>query len=335
MSHSNISIFVPHLGCLHRCSFCDQNSITGTATLPFEADVDKAVKLAVKSKNYSPQDTEIAFFGGSFTAIDTDYMNRLLNAAYIYVKNGTVKGIRISTRPDCIDECILKVLKSYGVTSIELGAQSMCDEVLTLNHRGHTADAVRNASALIKSFGFSLGLQMMTGLYGSNKQLDRLTAGEIIALKPDTVRIYPAITLKNTLLARLFNEGKYLPPTLDDSVTLCAELIEEFQKNDISVIRVGLHSIDEAAYVAGPWHPAFKELCDSKRYFDIITRCLEDKPKGDYLIYVAKGELSKAIGNKRINLEKLKSLGYICRVTENQQLKPFSVIPERMNNSCI
>ena len=333
MSHANISIFVPHLGCPHRCSFCDQNSITGTDLLPHKSDVDNAVAAAVKSKKYSSKDTEIAFFGGSFTAINRDYMIELLESASVYVKNGTVNGIRISTRPDSIDQEVLSVLKKYGVTAIELGAQSMCDDVLKMNYRGHTADDVKNASFLIKQMGFSLGLQMMTGLYGSDSQKDRFTASEIIELKPDTVRIYPAITLDGTVLAVLFRKGEYNPPSLEESVALCTDLIRDFEQANIKVIRVGLHSINNDSYVAGPWHPSFKELCDSKIYLDKII-CLLKTP-GEYILHVAPGEVSKVIGQKKTNLIKLKEKGYICRVVENKSVKLFNVLPERMNNSCI
>ena len=172
MRHANISIFVPHVGCRHRCSFCDQNAITGVHSLPSAYDVEEAV---ARAGTIGP-DTEIAFFGGSFTAIDRDYMLTLLSAAYGYVKNGTVRGIRVSTRPDAIDEEVLSILKAHGVTAVELGAQSMDDAVLAANRRGHTAADVENASFLIAQEGFELGLQMMTGLYMSDDERDIYTA---------------------------------------------------------------------------------------------------------------------------------------------------------------
>ena len=206
MSHSNISIFVPHLGCPHQCSFCNQKHITGCSILPHAKDVDEAVEIAKKSKKYDPNNTEIAFFGGSFTSIDPLYMTELLEAAYTHVENGSVAGIRISTRPDCINKEILYSLKNYGVTAIELGAQSMVDSVLVANNRGHLSCDVVTSSHLIKDYGFSLGLQMMIGLYESSKELDIYTAQKIIELQPDTVRIYPTITLKNTYLEKLYLE---------------------------------------------------------------------------------------------------------------------------------
>ena len=333
MSHANISVFVPHLGCPHRCSFCDQNSITGTSLLPGEREIDNAVAAAVGSKGYSKTDTELAFFGGSFTAIDRVYMTELLKAAGKYVKNGTIKGIRISTRPDYIDSEVLGILKEYGVTSIELGAQSMCDDVLKANLRGHTAADVVQASGLIKENGFELGLQMMTGLYKSSEEKDRYTARRIIELKPETVRIYPAVTLENTVLAVYYSRGEYFPPSLEDTVALCADLICEFNSAGIRVIRVGLHSIDNGAYVAGPWHPSFRELCDSRIYFKKITGLI--KTAGKYNLRVSPGEVSKVTGHKKSNLNALKKMGYICRVVPDGSIEPFCVVPERMKDSCI
>ena len=280
MSHANISVFVPHLGCPNRCSFCDQVTISGASKQPQKSDIDNAVAVALKSLKYDPENTELAFFGGSFTAIDRDYMLTLLKAANAYVKNGDICGIRVSTRPDCIDREVLETLKNYGVTAIELGAQSMCDDVLLANDRGHNAEAVKTSSKLIKECGFELGLQMMTGLYKSTYEKDLLTAKEIINLQPETVRIYPSITLKNTRLAELFFKGEYIPPTLDETVDLCVKLLDMFKTAGINVIRTGLHSIDTERYVAGPWHPAFKELCDSKQYFDKIISLLNEKGSG-------------------------------------------------------
>ncbi|MDE7390315.1 MAG: radical SAM protein, partial [Lachnospiraceae bacterium] len=211
-----MALFVPHNGCPNQCSFCNQKSITGKQYQPTPQDVRNAVKEALFSSEISGKyyDYEIAFFGGSFTAVDRDYMVSLLECAYEYVKDGTVSGIRLSTRPDKIDTEVLDILKAYGVTSIELGAQSMCDEVLSANKRGHTAEDVRAASRLIIKYGFSLGLQMMTGLYKSSDERDIFTAKEVISLSPDTVRIYPTVTLEGTPLARLLTSVEYIPPKL-------------------------------------------------------------------------------------------------------------------------
>lgn len=318
MRHANISIFVPHLGCPNDCSFCNQRHITGRSDQPCEKDIEKAVSTAISSARSCPKNTEIAFFGGSFTVIPRDYMLMLLKAADKEVKAYGFKGIRISTRPDCINKEVLGILKTYSVTSIELGAQSLDDEVLSLNDRGHTAKDVETASALIKEYGFELGLQMMTGLYGDSNEKAINTAKAIVRLKPDTVRIYPTIVLKNTRLESLYYEGKYKPMALEETVALCVELQDIFKKADINIIRTGLHSIEEDTYVAGPWHPAFSELCESKRIFDTIVR--ECKTGRAYEISVHPSDISKALGQKRQNVEKLLKVGINVKFIQNKDI---------------
>ncbi|MEG1886646.1 MAG: radical SAM protein [Oscillospiraceae bacterium] len=326
--HANISIFVPHLGCPKKCSFCNQNSITGQTKAPTAADIDDSVRIAAASMGYIAEQTEIAFFGGSFTAIDRAYMCCLLESAFKYVKSGIVGGIRISTRPDAIDEEVLDILKGCGVTAIELGAQSMDEEVLKLNNRGHSVEDVINASQLIKSRGFSLGLQMMTGLYGDTPQKAIATAQKLISLNPETVRIYPTVILKNTALAKLYKDNKYLPQTLQEATDLCAVLLKMFYQAGIKVIRLGLHTIEEADYVAGPWHPSMRELCEGKIYLEKALQTLETA--GEYIIYVNKSAVSKMVGQKRCNIEYLKTLGFDCRVAVDNGLSEFEVITTRV-----
>lgn len=286
------------------------------------------MEKALSSGGIDAKNSEIAFFGGSFTAIDRDYMLTLLDAAKPYLKD--FGGIRISTRPDNIDEEILCLLKECGVTAIELGAQSMNDDVLRLNDRGHDSDAVRKASELIKKFSFSLGLQMMTGLYGSSDETDLETAREFIALSPDTVRIYPTVILKNTKLEELFVSGEYVPDTLEDTVNLCSQLISMFEDNKISVIRVGLHSSEtvEGSMLAGGYHPAFRELCENR----IFLRIIEDKlaadniPAGKIIISAPKSAISKITGQKKLNLIKLKAEGYEAKVVVDPLLSGRQIL---------
>ena len=326
-THSNISIFVPHIGCPNMCSFCNQRHITGKHSAPKKQDVIDAVNIALSSPKYNPATTEIAFFGGSFTAINRNYMLRLLKAAHQFVENGQVAGIRISTRPDAIDDEILTLLKQYGVTSIELGAQSLNDNVLMLNNRGHSSNDVANASKLIKEHGFSLGLQMMTGLYGDCDEYALNTAKQIIELKPDTVRIYPTIVLKNTDLAALCIDNKYKPQTLENAVNLCTELLLMFDEANIKVIRLGLHSIEDDSYIDGPWHPAFSELCYSKIYLKNAKKLLNEK--GSYILYVNSSALSKMIGQRRNNINELKNLGFDCVVKSDDSLSEYELKVER------
>lgn len=309
MKKGNISIFVPHQGCPCQCSFCNQKTITGKTSAPTADDVKSAVETALKRKNF---EYEIAFFGGSFTAIDREYMTELLDAAYPYVKNGQVNGIRISTRPDCIDGEILELLKKYRVTSIELGAQSMDDNVLEANRRGHTSGDVENASALIKKYGFELGLQMMTGLYKDTVEGAIKTAEKIIALSPDTVRIYPTVVLKNTYLAELYKAEKYNPPDAFASAELCAKLVPMFENAGIKIIRLGLHSSEDIKknMLAGGFHDSFGELVKSRLMVEKILAL----PPGDYQITVNPKSLSKLKGNGKSNIYLLMERGYNIKI---------------------
>ncbi len=326
--HANISVFVPHLGCPQQCSFCNQRYIACTHEQPSKADIDTAVEIAINSKNYNKGNCELAFFGGSFTAINREYMLELLMAADEHFKRGRISGIRISTRPDAINEEILKLLKQYGVKAIELGAQSMDEQVLSLNDRGHTVADIEAASILIRSYGFELGLQMMTGLYGDSDEKSLETARKIAELHPNTVRIYPTIVLEDTRLASLYKEGVYEPQSLEAAINLTAKLLLFFKERGISVIRTGLHTIDEEKYIAGPWHPAFRELCDAKIYLDKAKTAL--KEKGDYIIYVQSGSLSKMGGQKNSNLKALRELGFNCKIKESDEVQEYEIKIERV-----
>ncbi|MGN0521572.1 MAG: elongator complex protein 3 [Eubacterium sp.] len=315
MKKGNISIFVPHKGCPQQCSFCNQKTITGKQDQPTADDVRKAVETALKRKGY---EYEIAFFGGSFTAIDREYMMQLLSAAYTYVKDGSVKGIRISTRPDFIDSEILTLLKSYGVTSIELGAQSMDDEVLTANLRGHSSEDVKKASALIKEYGFELGLQMMTGLYMDTEEKALKTAQEIISLSPQTVRIYPTVVLKNTYLEQLYSSGEYTPLNAEESAELCARLVPMFENAGIKIIRLGLHSSKDIKenMLCGGFHDSFGEIVKSK----IMLNKILQFPPADYQVRVNSKSLSKLKGNKKSNIYLLIERGYNVKIVIDNQL---------------
>ena len=326
MKHVNVSLFVPHLGCPNSCIFCNQKTISGKCEPLKNEDIVTACDIA-KNGKYDIADSEIAFFGGSFTAIEREKMISFLETAKPYV--GTYfSGIRISTRPDCIDAEVLGILKEYGVTAIELGAQSMSEDVLIKNERGHTPEDTENACRLIRDYGFSLGLQMMTGLYGSDDETDVFTARKFIELKPDTVRIYPTTVLENTKLEALYREGKYAPPSLESSIKLCSRLLLMFSENSIKVIRLGLHSGGnvEDGFVAGAYHPAFRELVEGEIYKDLIDEKLSLLPDGDYTLGVHPKEISKALGQKRSNAEFFRSKGKNIRITGDETLSRYDVI---------
>ena len=334
MKHANVAFFVPMVGCPHRCSFCDQNYITGESKVPTPEEVDKTLKKAARELHGFSEKAEIAFFGGSFTMIPKELMLSLLAPAKKWIDRKAFSGIRISTRPDAINEEVLALLKEYGVTSIELGAQSCSDEVLSKNRRGHTFEDTQKAAALIKEAGFSLGLQMMTGMPGSTKDDDILTAARFAALKPDTMRIYPTLVLKNTLLAKWFEEGEYVPQTVEEAAAECAELLDIFELYKVNVIRLGLHAEEslEENLLAGPYHPAFREICESLRFRKKIAPMLTRLPKGSYVLKVAPSEVSKCSGQHKSNVEHWLSLGYAIKVTPDKNLNPgdFEVMMANM-----
>ena len=337
MKHINIALFIPDEGCPHRCSFCNQKTITGTSKRPQPNDVISACETALNGKK-DVSGGEIAFFGGSFTAIERGYMLSLLKCAKSYLDRGLFKGIRISTRPDCIDESVLALLKEYKVTSIELGCQSMDDEVLFLNERGHTAAQCENACRLVREYGFELGVQMMTGLFGDTDEKALETAERLIALRPDTVRIYPTVVLKNTALERLYAEGRYRAQTLEEAVALCSRLLKMFTQGGVKVIRLGLHSGGgvEENYVAGAYHPAFREKCESRLYRENIEKLLSENKvqKGEATVFVSPRYLSQAKGQKKENVAYFKEHGYNINIVTKENIEQYEVrlgrsLPER------
>lgn len=305
--HSNISIFVPHIGCPNICSFCNQRTISGCTEAPTPEDVRRLCTLAAEQIK-CPEDTEIAFFGGSFTAIDKSYSSELLNAARDFVagfgEKGIFKGIRLSTRPDCIDDSTLDMLKQNGVTAIELGAQSMSNKVLTANNRGHTADDVVKASEMIREYGFELGLQMMVGLYKSTAEDELNTMRKIISISPDTVRIYPTVVLAGTRLAELYMQGEYVLAPFDEIVDLCADMLMEFEAAGIRVIKCGIHASDgvDGERVAGYYHPAFRELCEGRLMRRQMEKALAGFGKCETEFAVNPSCISRAMGHKKENI---------------------------------
>ena len=326
MKHSNIAFFIPHKGCPHRCSFCDQRTISGTQQVPTPKEVTDSCRQAL-SECRSPENTEIAFFGGSFTAIPTREMVEYLEAAAPFVGKGGFAGIRVSTRPDAVEAPVLKILRQYGVMSVELGAQSMDDTVLALNKRGHTAEDVRQGAERVRQYGFSLGLQMMTGLVGDSKESAYRTAREFIRLSPNGVRIYPTVVLPGTELAALVREGVYHPPGLEETVSLCAGLLNLFDGAGIPVIRLGLHASQEVGerMIAGAYHPALRELCEARRYLERMERLLAEVPPGEYRLCVSARCLSQALGQKKENIARLRERGYEISVAPDERLKPLEV----------
>ncbi len=325
MKYYNIPIFVPHEGCPFDCAFCNQRRITGADTSMTARETKETIKEYLDTIPKSERTVEAAFFGGSFTGISEEKQIDLLEAAYEFVKSGEIDGIRLSTRPDYISEEILKRLKKYGVTTIEIGVQSMDDGVLTAAGRGHTRDTVISAVSLIRKYPFKLGLQMMTGLPCDSREKSIATAQQIIALKPDFVRIYPTLVLKDTYLEKMYQRGEYTPWSVDETVSVLKTIIPMFAENNIEVIRVALSVTEEispnGALVAGPFHPAIRELAEGEIYFDKMCEVL-DKDKTKHIFYVNPAEISKAVGNGKRNIKRIyEKYGIRIKIKPSDALK--------------
>ncbi|MGB5823914.1 MAG: radical SAM protein [Proteocatella sp.] len=304
-----ISIFVPHSGCPNDCIFCNQKKITGISTPVGPAEAEAII---IESLKTIKKDThiEIAFFGGSFTAIEIERQKELLDVANKYAKEYNIKDIRLSTRPDAITEEILQFLKKHNVTIIELGVQSLDEEVLIKSNRGHDRQCVYKSSELILKNGFKLGLQMMLGLPEDSIEKVNYTAEEFIKISPDFVRIYPVLVIKDTELESLFKSKVYEPWSVEKTVEACKELYVKFSRNKIKVIRMGLQTSEEITIgrdvVAGPFHPAIGELIYSRIYRDLIEEVIKNTiiessdPKIIEII-APKNQMSKIAGNKKEN----------------------------------
>ena len=311
-----IPIFVPHLGCPNDCIFCNQKSISGQKKNITKEEAKKIIDNYLKSLKNEEAHIEVAFFGGSFTAIEKEKQEELLQVAYEYIKNGQVESIRISTRPDCINKEILKMLKKYKVKTIELGVQSANDYILKRANRGHTFEDVKKASKMIRWNGFKLGHQMMVGLPESTRIDEINTAKALAKLKPKMVRIYPVLVVKNTKLEKEFEKEEYEPLPLVQAVETCKEIVRIFADKNIDIIRIGLQNTDEISdpenknseVVAGPYHPAFRQLVESAMWYDAIVgkiKKLNVKVK-EVEVTVNPIDSNNVIGHKKENVIKLK-----------------------------
>lgn len=325
----NIPIFVPHYGCPHQCSFCNQKTITGSGAVVTAATVCAQLHAALSTIERQNTEIEVAFFGGSFTAVDVALQEELLEAVKPFLDAGKVDGIRLSTRPDCIDEKVVARLLHYGVTAVELGVQSSDAAVLLQNRRGHDFTDVVRAAELIKKAGIELGLQMMLGLWGSSPEKDLQTAMDIAALAPSTTRIYPTVVLAGSPLCEAYRNGAYIPMDLETAVDTAASAYEIFKAHDIRVLRMGLMASDtlESGMVAGPQHPAFGELVFSRLYLRKMQRALAGKIGGDFTFYVHPKSVSQALGNKKENKKRIfREQGVNIRIKPNETVESGEIL---------
>jgi len=306
--HYNIPIFVPHAGCPHDCVFCNQKKITGYDHAQDIKEAQAIIEDHLKSINRVDENTtiEIAFFGGSFTGIPEAVQTEYLELANSYITTGLIDGIRLSTRPDYIDERIIKNLKSYNVTTIELGVQSLISDVLELSNRGHDLQSVETACKLIKDNNIKLGLQMMIGLPGDTYEKSLMTTRKIISLKPDMVRIYPTIVIEGTELEVMYHKGTYKPLDLKTAVRWTSRLYKLYDSSNITVIRMGLQATEALeAYVAGPYHPSFRQYVESYLYLESLHHFLKSHNPEMFDISVHPKEISYLVGQKRMNLNEI------------------------------
>ena len=324
IKHHIIPIFVPHIGCPHDCVFCNQKKITGKGTDITSKEVDNTIKTYLETIPQSNEKLEVAFYGGSFTAIDKDVQRELLSIANSYKQRGLIDRIRLSTRPDCIDVDILKMLKDNGVDIIELGVQSLDQEVLDKSNRGHSKEDVYRAVDLIKDFDFIIGLQMMLGLPGDTKEKSINTAKQLIDLKPDLVRIYPTLVVKETYLEKLYIEKKYQALSVEDAVDISSIILMMFELKNINVIRIGLQpteniSSESGDLIGGPFHPSFRQLVESNIYKIILGLFLDEKRimQDRIKIEVSKKEISNIVGQKSENIKMIKANSGITKIDIN------------------
>jgi len=298
-SYRVIPVFLPMLACPHRCVYCNQFVISGQPKLPSLDDVTNLIDRYLKT---IPSDfhKRVAFFGGSFTCLPEQIQNRYLDAVQPYLREGLIEGIQLSTRPDYIDDHILQNLRSKGVALVELGAQSLDDDILRRCGRGHTVADVENASRLIRRYGIDLGLQMMIGLPGDTREKSMHTAERIAAFGASCTRIYPTLVVEGTALADDYLAGRYQPLTVEEAVEWCKDLYVFFQSAGITVLRMGLHptkDLREGEHLrAGPFHISFKELVLTALWRDRIAAQIEQEGRADITVLVPPGEMNYAVG---------------------------------------
>ncbi len=308
----NIPIFIPHEGCPNDCIFCNQRKISGCLAAPAEDEMRSIIQTHLSAVNH--RDCEIAFFGGSFTGLPFSEQEKYLQIAEEFVKSGQVQGIRLSTRPDYINDEVLQLLGKHSVKIIELGIQSLDEEVLRQSRRFYSIETALKACSLVKQYGISLGVQTMLGLPGDTLEKSLYTAKTLILQKPDMVRLYPTLVIQDTDLETEYKNGQYKPLTVNDAVLWCSEIIPLYEAAGIRVLRIGLHHSENiqngAEVIAGPAHPAFGELVYSEIWKRRISEKLDQNAAvgKTLIIHVSASEVSKVVGQHHQNLDYLKKV---------------------------
>lgn len=313
--HLIIPIFIPHQGCPHRCIFCQQKTITNLSeSLLTPDDIRNTIELATKSKHLlDKKPREVAFYGGTFTSLPTASMTKMLDAVLPFIERGIIQTIRLSTRPDSLGEDKLDILESFGVSTVELGVQSMDNRVLLLSNRGHTSLDTINAVKILKKRGFKVGIQLMPGLPGDSKELFMDTIDKVIDLKPAMVRLYPTLVIKGTKLAQLYKQGTYNPMGLKDTVNLCKEACIKLENSGIPVIRIGLMSspslLKKGEIIAGPWHPSLGFLVRSAIHLEKVRSYLPTIGEAkNIILFAPKEEIPLIMGYKKSGIRHIETI---------------------------
>ncbi len=300
-THMTVPVFIPHLGCTHACVFCNQRSVTNVQAAPSPESVAFSVGEYLSKKG--EKSAEIAFFGGSFTGLPKKEQAAYLEAVQPFLESGEAESIRVSTRPDCIDKETVAFLKSMGVKTVELGAQSMSEKVLLASGRGHTPQDTVRASAEILGGGLVLGLQMMTGLPASTPETEAETARQFAALGARIARIYPTAVFADTPLAKMFYDGVYTPPTMEETLRRASRALEILEGGGVRVIRIGLQETDTLGgqIVAGAYHPALGELVRARRWRDKLEKAIAPFAGKPVTVHCQRRLRSLVVGQKREN----------------------------------
>lgn len=303
MKHYNIPIFISHFGCPNHCVFCNQQKINGYGET--DTSVEEIQKIVESYLKTLPKNSEkeVAFFGGTFTGLSMKLQKEYLECLQEYLQKGDIQGIRLSTRPDYINTLILEQLKQYGVSAIELGIQSLEEEVLRKSERFYTKEQVFESMKSIKNFGFELGVQLMIGLPLSSLEKEKQTAYELLSYSPDTVRIYPTLVLEETELEKQYQRGEYQALSLEEAVERSRQLSCIFENSGVKIIRLGLQTSEDlergTSFIAGPFHPAFRELVETEISYSFLTKIFREK--GIQTVYCHEKEVSRMVGLKKKN----------------------------------
>lgn len=304
-NHCTIPIFIPEMACPCRCVYCNQFVISGQQQMPTDGEIVAVVEqhLATQKGN---AEVEIGFFGGTFTGLAKEEQLRLLSLVQPYLENSQVSRLRCSTRPDRIERDWVKELKKRGMATIELGVQSMSDEVLKASGRGYTHEVVETAARTIVESGVDLGMQMMIGLPEDTPQRSMETAEAIVALGAKNTRIYPTLVIDNTVLAKRWRNGTYHALTLEEAIGWTKPILRKMEESGLEVLRVGLHPtegfINGEDYLAGPFHVAFRLMVQSAIWGDQFEQLQGGE---EVTIKVAPQMLNAAAGYQGVNRKRL------------------------------